>query len=330
MQRRFSWRRLAVMSVLLVLGTSGGAQGMSVAEGKAAYEAGDFSKAVEILKAATAKDPKDGEAELLLVKCYLELNKIDAAISSGEKAVAIDPKNSEFHHWLGQAFSVKAEHASMFNGMGLAKKTQKEFQTATELDGKNISAMQDLVEYDCTAPGIVGGGEDKAQPIIQKLMVLDPAEGHYAKGNCKAAKKELPVADEEFIKALENRLKSVERIYEIANYFSQRGQGDNVLAAADAGVALAPADARGTFYRAVGLVVKKEKLADAKSALKQYLQDTPKHPGDPKPFRAHYWLGRAYEAEKNADAAREEYHAALGLNEKYKPAQEGLKRLGNS
>jgi TolA-binding protein len=46
-------------------------------------------------------------------------------------------------------------------------------------------------------------------------------------------------------------------------------------------------------------------------------------------MNAHYWLGRGYEAEKNMSAARAEYEAALKLDGKYKPAQEGLKRLGN-
>ena len=94
--------------------------------------------------------------------------------------------------------------------------------------------------------------------------------------------------------------------------------------------AQAPQDPRVNFYHAVAFILKKEKLADAEKLLKQYLQDAPKHPGDPPPANAHYWLGRGYEADKNMSAARAEYEAALKLDGKYKPAQEGLKRLGNS
>src|SRR5271154_1163330 len=165
---------------------------------KAAYEKGDYTRAITLLQSEATKDPQNGEVQLLLVKAYLETKQVDAAVSSAEKAVAIAPNNSEYHQWLGQAYGEKASHASMFSAYPLARKTQKEFETAVQLDEKNYEAAQDLVEYDCTAPGVVGGGEDKAQPVIAKLLTLDPAQGHYAAGNCKAQKKDYAATDSEF------------------------------------------------------------------------------------------------------------------------------------
>jgi len=78
----------------------------------------------------------------------------------------------------------------MFSALSLAKKARKEFERAVELDEKNFSAYQALIEFDCSAPGIAGGGEDKARPEIAKLAALDPAEGHYAQGNCRRQKKD--------------------------------------------------------------------------------------------------------------------------------------------
>jgi len=77
----------------------------------------------------------------------------------------------------------------MLSAYSLARKTQKEFEAAVQLDARNFDAQQDLIEYDCTAPGIVGGGEEKAQPLIEKLMKMDAAEGHYATGICREQKK---------------------------------------------------------------------------------------------------------------------------------------------
>src|SRR5271169_7107784 len=163
-----------------------------------AYEKGDYSKAIEILKSVAGKQPANGERELLLTKAYLETNQYDAAVSSGEKAVAINPKRSVYHRWLGEAYGEKADHASMLSAYSWARKTQKEFETAVQLDERNFDAAQDLIEYDCTAPSMVGGGEDKAQPLIQKLLGLDAAEGHYGAGVCKAVKKDLSGADVEY------------------------------------------------------------------------------------------------------------------------------------
>src|SRR5208283_528939 len=217
----------------------------------------------------------------------------------------------------------------MFSAYPLARKTQKEFDTAMQLDEKNFDAAQDLVEYDCTAPGVVGGGEDKARPIIQKLMTLDPAQGHYAAGNCKAAKKDYATADAEFTKALESRPKSAGLIYNVGDYFSQRRQADKLITVADLGEAAAPADPRGKFYRAQAFILKGENLPDAEKLLREYLGVAPVRSNYPKPGQAHYWLGQLFEKQKNVAAARSEYEAALKLNPKYKAAQEALKKLGN-
>ena len=77
----------------------------------------------------------------------------------------------------------------MLSAYSWARKTQKEFETAVQLNERNFDAAQDLIEYDCTAPSMVGGGEDKAQPLIQKLMSLDAAEGHFA-ARCLQGRKE--------------------------------------------------------------------------------------------------------------------------------------------
>jgi TolA-binding protein len=41
----------------------------------------------------------------------------------------------------------------------------------------------------------------------------------------------------------------------------------------------------------------------------------------------HYWLGQAFEGQKNEGAARAEYETALKLDSKNKNAQEALRRL---
>lgn len=293
-----------------------------------AYEKGDYNQAIALLKGAAEKDPNNGEMQLLLTKCYLEAKRYDEAVSSGEKAVAINPKSSIYHQWLGEAYGEKADHASMLSAYPLARKTQKEFETAVQLDDHNFDAAQDLIEYDCTAPGMVGGGEDKAQPLIQKLMTLDPAEGHYAAGNCKAQKKDLTTADAEFSKALDSRPKTPDRVYDIGDYFMQRGQGDKLLLVAAQGEALAPKDTRAKYYRAVGWILKGENDPETETLLNEYLREAPIRSTYPPPWYAHYWLGRRYESQKNTENAKNEYREALKLNPKFKRAQDALKQLG--
>src|SRR6202795_5320055 len=105
----------------------------------------------------------------------------------------------------------------MFSALSLAKKARKEFEKAVELDEKNFSANQALIEFDCSAPSIAGGGEDKAAPEIAKLAAMDAAEGHYAEGNCRRQKKDFEAADAEFTKGLESHPQSSDVIFDIGD-----------------------------------------------------------------------------------------------------------------
>ena len=295
-----------------------------------AYEASDYPRAATLLQQAAAKSPQNAEIHLLLAKTYYETQQHDAAIASAEKAVAIDPQNSVYHEWLGRTYGEKAEHAGIFSGMSLAKKTRKEFETAVRLYERNFSARQALIEFDCSAPGIVGGGEDKALPQIEKLAAMDVAEGHYAAGNCRRQKKDFAAADVEFTKALEVHPKSVNLIYDIGDYAMKHSQPARLTAVADEGEKLAPSDPRGGFYRAVALVLTNERPGEAEHLLREYLKSAPLRNNFPHPWEAHEWLGRLYESQGKTQAAIDEYEAALRLDPKSKHAREALKRLKKS
>jgi len=298
--------------------------------GRRAYEKSEYTKAVEDLQAAAAREPENGEIKLLLTKSYLELGELDAAIASAQRAVAIDPQSSVYHEWLGKAYGEKASHASMFSALGLASKTHKEFETAVQLDERNYSARQALIEYYCSAPSIVGGGEEKAKPQIAKLEAMDASEWHYAEGNCRRQKKDFAAADAEFKLALESHPKSAELIYDIGDYEVKRSQADRLMEVAELGMRAAPADPRDLFYRAVGLILKNEKTEEAERLLRKYLQKAPKRTGYPRFATAHEWLGRLYESKGEKESAEKEYEAALELDPKDKTARESLKRLGRN
>ena len=323
-------RVLAALCIASTAMAANAKQEAGLEAGRRAYEASEYAKAIQVLQAAAANDPQNGEVQLLLTKCYLELLEYDPAIKSAEKAVAIDAQNSVYHEWLGRAYGEKADHASLFSAMSLAKKTRKEFDTAMQLDGKNFSARQALIEFDCSAPGIVGGGEEKALPQIKQLSEMDAAEGHYAAGNCRRQKKDFAVADEEFAKALESNPKSAVLIYDIGDYAVKRGQPERLLVVAEMGERVASGDPRGKFYRGVALVLKKENPEEAERLLREYAKNAPVRSGYPRPAAAHAWLGRLFEDQNKMQEAMKEFESALKLDPKNKMAHEALKRLKKS
>jgi len=314
-------------AVLTTVQGSGVTPDEGVEAGLHAFEASDYNRAAQLLQEAAARDPQNADIQLLLAKTYYETQQHDAAIASAEKAVALDPQNSVFHEWLGRAYGEKAEHAGMFSGMSLAKKTRKEFDTAVHLDERNFSARQALIEFDCSAPGIVGGGEDKARPQIAKLAAMDAAEGHYAAGNCRRQKKDFAEADAEFTKALESHPKSINLIYDIGDYAVKHNQPERLIDVANEGEQLLPSDPRGKYYRAVALVMTKAQPSEAERLLREYLQHAPIRNTFPHPRDAHEWLGRLYEGQGRTQSAIDEYEAALRADPKSKSARESLKRL---
>jgi tetratricopeptide (TPR) repeat protein len=297
--------------------------------GRRAYELSDYEKAVKVLQDVVAKNPRDGEVLFLLAKSHFELRQFDAAVANAERAVAVAPDNSIYHEWLGRSFGEKASKSSWFSALSLARKTQQEFEIAIRLNPKNYSAYQALIEFDCAAPGIVGGGEDKALLKIGQLAAMDEAEGHYAAGNCRRQKKDYPAAEVEFDKALVNA-KSPELIFDIGDYAMKRNQPQRLLAVVAAGQQASPGDPRTKFYRATALILLKQKPGEAESLLREYLSAAPRRTGYPRPALAHDWLGRLFENQNNRDAAAGEYATSLHADPKDKTAQEALRRLGKA
>lgn len=297
-----------------------------------AYNASHYAHAVAVLKNVFSKnvslnDSNRAAAALWMTKSYYELGEFDAAIASGEKAVALQPDSSENHMWLGRSYGRKAERAGVFSAMSLAKKTRREFEAAVRLDPSNFEAQQDLIEYYCSAPAIMGGGEENARKQIAALAVLDPAEAQFARAECWADQKNWSRADSQFDIALHVNQRRPFVVFEIADYFLGRRHPQHILEAVEAGAKLAPADTRIDFYRGVALVMKNERHSDAESCLKNYLANAPKRMAFPSHSAAHQWLGHLHEQQGRGEAAVWEYRAALQTDPQNKAAREALKRL---
>jgi len=296
-------------------------------DAKAAFAAGDYPKAIELLNREIVNSPGDAAAQFLLARCYFENEQFDRAIPAAEAAISLEPSNSAYHELLGRGYGEKADRSGWFSALSLAKKARKEFETAVKLDAHNFSAMQALIEFDCSAPGIAGGGEDKARPEVEKLSALDAAEGAYAAGNCRRQKKDFARADVEFQKALALHPKAADLIYDIGDHYMKHIEPDRLRLVIAEGERAAPSDPRANFFRAVALVQEKKNEAGASKLLREYIANAPKRNNYPSKAMAHYWLGRLQENQNNAAAAKTEYQEALNLEPKNRYAKDALNRL---
>src|SRR5208337_4386902 len=128
--------------------------------------AGRIDETIAALNGRLSSAP-DAESANLLCRAYFTLEEWDRAESSCRKAVSLDPGNSRFHLWLGRVYGEEADRANFLAAAVLAGKVRGEFERAVQLNPKDVDARLDLAEFYLSAPGIVGGGEQKAREQAQ-------------------------------------------------------------------------------------------------------------------------------------------------------------------
>jgi tetratricopeptide (TPR) repeat protein len=211
--------------------------------------------------------------------------------------------------------------------MSWARKTHKEFEIAVQLNPSNFEAQRDLIRYEMNAPGIVGGGEEKALKHIEELEKIDSLQGQLARGEFFATKKRMGDADAVFAKILESNSGRIGVYLEAADYYRDRQNGEKMGQAVAAAEQIDPNDRRLKFYKGTLLVLKGKNPAEAESLLKSYLATVPNHSELPPHSAAREWLGKLYESQGKFSEAAKEYRASLDLDPHNKAVEEALKRV---
>ena len=80
-------------------------------------------------------------------------------------------------HLLGKAYGRMAQHANWLSAMDLARKTCSALELAVRLGPDDERAIEDLLSYYRAAPEFLGGGQDKAKALEQRLSELRSKQG---------------------------------------------------------------------------------------------------------------------------------------------------------
>lgn len=193
-----------------------------------------------VLGAAAARATETPSA-FVPVKEALKAEKWDFAVEAGEKAVKELPDSSEAHLWLGRAYGQKAIRASIFSQMGLAKKCRSSFEKAVGLDPTSVDARVDLIQYYVNAPGIVGGGMDKARVEVKVLDGLDPARGALMYGYILAREKRPVEAEAEYRRAVSLKPGDAAIHWRFGRFLERTGKKDDAKAELREALKLDPA-----------------------------------------------------------------------------------------
>jgi len=278
-----------------------GASSDVLAQANAALQAGEADKALGLLSSLPSSGPEAAEGHNLACRVRLTLEQWDAAGDECDQAVKLDPQNSDYCLWLGRAQGQKASRASFMTAFTLAKRTRTEFEEAVLLNAKSAEALSDLGDFYRQAPGVVGGGVDKAQQIAAKLDKVSASRAAVLRAQIAEQQKDYAGAEEQLKKA-------VAADPHPAGSWVSLAQKDKHSSVA--------------LYDSAGLLTEhKRDAALAATLLEQYLAVPAKSEEAPA-FVAHLRLARLkLQLGDGAGAARERA-AALALAHDYKPALE--------
>lgn len=282
---------------------------------------GKADDAIARLNSSLATNPNDAEAHNLLCRVYYQEERWDDAIRECQTAVKLMPADSNYHLWLGRADGEKADSIHSIKAFGLAKKVRDEFEHAVQLDGSNVDALSDLGEFYTEAPGIVGGGKQKAQGVVQTLERYGPVQADQLKGRLAEKDKNYTAAEADFKAAVDASNRSANAWMDLASYYARRRQWNPMLEALHAGI---DADAKAAephgavLVDAADLLIRSGQDPQLAIQLLRLYLDSPNKSADSPAFQIHARLSRLLDQQGDHDSARQESEAAAALAHEYR------------
>jgi Flp pilus assembly protein TadD len=289
--------------------------------------AGRIDEAITVLNGRLSSAPTDAESSNLLCRAYFAMEEWDRAESACKRAVALDSNNSRFHLWLGRVYGEKADRANFLGAAGLAGKVRQEFQRAVQLNPKDVDARMDLAEFYLEAPGIVGGGEDKAREQARTIATINPARARWVYARIAEKKKDAKTAESEYRQYIELSHGDAEAWLDLALFLRRQKRFDE-MEQAIVQASQAPMPKLDVLVDAAQILFRSGRnFPFAVQLLKRYLETGPVEQAPA--FKAHYLLGTLLEKQGDKASAAQQYRASLALARNFGRAQQALDRVAN-
>jgi tetratricopeptide (TPR) repeat protein len=277
--------------------------------------------ALQLLTPATGSGTRDAEAELLMCRLSLELERWDAAVSACQRAVTFQPGNSNNHVWYGRALGEKADRVSFITAYGLGKRVRMEFETAMSLDPRNPAALSDLGQFYTEAPAVVGGGKDKATLLANRLDEVDRARAEELRGHVAESQHDPAAAEQHFHDAIAAAFEPANYWMVLASFYRRQNDLDRMEEAIHSGVAADKARGTPLVDAAHLLTCAGRDPQLAVRLLREYLASPAQSEEEPA-FKVRRFLASLLEKQGDAAGAAREVAAAAAIASVYHPAKQ--------
>jgi tetratricopeptide (TPR) repeat protein len=324
MKRSHLTGRFSALAYVLVVSVMSASSTLALETPQDLLAAGRVDQAMQVLQRQLQNSPT-AEAYNLLCRAYYELDAWDAGIPDCEKAVELAPDNGLYHLWLARIYGLKADHVGFLSAAGMARKVRKEFERAVELAPDSWEARTDLAEFYTEAPGIVGGGEDKARAQAKQLERLNPAMAHWVRARIAEKNKDLSAAEEEYRAAIPASHNGARAWLNLAGFYRHSNRLDDMEQALRS-MESSQLDHSAALVDGASLLLRTGRdYAMAVRFVRRYLSSNTEE--EAPVFKAQYLLGQLFEKQGNSAAAADQYRAALAIASSFARARDALKRV---
>jgi tetratricopeptide (TPR) repeat protein len=283
---------------------------------------GRVDEAAAMLQQILDAQAHDARAHLLLCRVYYAQDMAENAVHECEQAVSDNSADSDSEMWLGRAYGLKASQINMLSAFGVARKVHTAFERAVKLNPANIQAMSDLGQFYVAAPGVVGGGVDKAEALVPRMMPRSSQKAHRLLALIAKKKNDSATAEAEFKNAIAAG-KTADAWVDLGLFYQQESQPDKAVAALETSVQLNRAKTS-ALVDAASILTDIHRRPDlAEKVLRDYLA-SPAKTDDAPAFKVHLQLGDLLKKRGDTEGARREYAAALALASNFGPAQKAV------
>jgi tetratricopeptide (TPR) repeat protein len=256
-----------------------------------------------------------------------QARRFDEAANSFERAIELNPNRSEYHLWLGNAYTKQLATANFIRKGLIGRRIGPQYDKAVELDSSSVVAADTRVDFYLEAPGMAGGGVDKAKAEAARLTRLNAYLGGFAKARIAEKEKMSDQAESEYRELMRSFPDSTRPVVALATLLQSRERFAEAFDVIDARLARFPNDTVVIYQLGRAAAISGKELTRGEAALRKFLALL--GVSDPQSrANAHYRLGMIREKQGDVATARAQYDSAIVLNPRYDEAIAARKRIG--
>lgn len=266
--------------------------------------------------------------ELEPIRTAFRAGDFERAADLAEALVEERPDHARGWQWLARAHAQRAMRAGLLGKASLAGRCREAYERSVALDPAHVETQFELHQFYVQAPGLVGGGEDKARAQVATIAKLDASYGHIAAALvAERFDEDVAAAEREFRAAAaavgpnQPRARTA-----LANWLASKERWDDARAIWAAVLEANPDDGTALFMTGRIAALSGQSLEAGLAALDRYLALDAK-PEDIGVAPAHWRRGLVLEKLGRLDEAVASLAAAVAADATFEQAKKDLERL---